>query len=458
MQILFISLRLLAIISLLDTVQVTADVDNRPFLVAMLDRPLKITTWNLEHMMSEAVFEKWTKACKPYDWDDRAARRAGKPVNLTYCDAHSGRDWPCADRQEALALRTSDAFEKKVEALRTRAIELDSDIYAFQEVSDAEAIARILPPDQYEILFIPDNIAINVGFAVRKELAPATSVRQVRELSVCGLHERTNPAEPSSCIDGASRTRPGLELSLNTGNQTVSLLNVHLKSSCRSHPVSNPPLDKLNARACQSEGFDQAKATAQYRNSVRRGCSHMRDQVPAIEAWVESQANAGNAFMILGDFNRDFERELRTRMPARLDGADAIAPIFPGSKIGSLLKEISDNNPDGAYLYLVRQKLKGRDRNCLAADGQSYKVRTCYRNLDHFLIGKYWAEAVSENPGGLTSFGRDYGDKGYCEANARPSDHCPFTLEIALPKAVSTNANKDVVDVTAQPATQFNTE
>jgi endonuclease/exonuclease/phosphatase family metal-dependent hydrolase len=452
MQTLFITLRLLAIITLSATAQVTANVHTMLSTIAMPDRPLTITTWNLEHMMSEVVFDKWVKACKPFAWDDAAARREGKPLNLTYCDAHSGRDWPCGDRQEALTLRTTAAFDKKVGALRARAIELNSDIYAFQEVSDAEAIARILPPDKYEILYIPDDVAINVGFAIRKELAPAASIRQVKALSVCERRDRTNPVDPSSCIGGSYRTRPGLELSLKAGNLTISLLNVHLKSSCRSHPVSNPPLDKLNARACQSQDFDQAEATAQYRNSVRRGCSLMRDQVPAIEAWVETQANAGNAFMILGDFNRDFGRELRTRIPARLDGADAKAPILPATRIGSLLKEISDDDPPGAYLYQARQKFEGRNRYCHAENGERYRVRTCHHHVDHFLIGKYWAEAVSNNPASLTSTGRDYGDKGYCAVNARPSDHCPLTLKIAVPGPY-TDEDSDVVETQTQPIT-----
>jgi hypothetical protein len=154
-----------------------------------------------------------------------------------------------------------------------------------------------------------------------------------------------------------------------------------------------------------------------------------------IEAWVEAQAQAGNDFMVLGDFNRDFVRELATGMPARLDGTHARDAILPTTAIGSILKEVSDSTPDGAYLYLARQRLATRDRTCRSADAQTYKVRGCHAGIDNFLIGKRWAESVTDKPKELSASGADYGDAAYCAENARPSDHCPVTLEIALPKA-----------------------
>lgn len=244
-----------------------------------------------------------------------------------------------------------------------------------------------------------------------------------------------DPADPASCIENSYRTRPGLELTLNTGDRTLALLNVHLKSSCRNYPVDEPPFDTLTARACNSPDFDQVEATAEYRASVARGCVLLRDQVPVIEDWVEAQAKAGNDFMVLGDFNRNFVGELQRGMPARLDGTDARDPILPGTEIGSMLKEVSDNRPDGTFLYLARQNIDGHDRTCHTPDGQTYKVRTCHEGIDHFLIGERWAEAVTAEPKRLTSTGQDYGDDAYCAAHARPSDHCPVTLEIAAPTA-----------------------
>ncbi len=430
-------------------VPVTPDPEPPPISpIAIPERPLRITTWNLEHMMSEAVFADWVAACAPHDWDDEAARAEGKPPTLTYCNAHSGMDWPCADRREALALRTPEAFDEKVEALRARATELDADIYAFQEVSDAAAVARILPPDTYEIFFAPAEIAMNVAFAVKRELAPAVAVEPLEALSVCAVSDRLDPADPARCIEGSYRTRPGLVLNLSAGEQTLSLLNVHLKSSCRGHPVSAPQLERLSASACRAPDFDQDAANATYRASVANGCGLLRDQVPAVEGWIEAQARAGRDFMVLGDFNRDFIRELREGMPARLDGTAARDPILPGTAIGSILKEWSDNVPEGTYLYLVRQDIDGRDRTCRAEDGGTYRVRTCHKGIDHFLIGKQWAEAVSEDPRSLRASGRDYGDAGYCAEHARPSDHCPVTLEIPLPSAAQIPAVPEPPPVT----------
>jgi endonuclease/exonuclease/phosphatase family metal-dependent hydrolase len=405
-----------------------------PPLATLPERPLRITTWNLQHMMSEPVFADWVAACAPHGWDDAAAQAAGKPVTLTYCNAHNGLNWPCGDRRESLPLDTPITFERKAAALRARAAELGADIYAFQEVSDPGAIARILPPD-YQVFLAPAPIAMNVAFAVRRELAGAATVQPVMGLSVCGVNDRRDPADPASCLDGTYRTRPGLELSLSTPTGKVALLNVHLKASCRSHPVSEPKLAGLQASACATPDFDQDAANARYRADVQEGCARLRDQVPVIEAWVEAQAQAGNDFMVLGDFNRDFVRELVTGMPARLDGTDARDPILPTTAIGSILKEVSDRNPDGSYLYLARQRLDTRDRTCRTPEGATYKVRGCHAGIDNFLIGQRWAESVTDNPKGLTATGADYGDAGYCAENARPSDHCPVTLEIALPRA-----------------------
>jgi endonuclease/exonuclease/phosphatase family metal-dependent hydrolase len=402
--------------------------------VVFPDRPLRITTWNLQHMMSEPVFAQWAAACAPHGWDDEAARAAGKPVTLTYCNAHNGLNWPCGDRQESLPLDTAAAFERKAAALRARAAALAADIYAFQEVSDPGAVARILPPD-YALFFVPAPVAMNVAFAVRQELAGAVQVRPLMALSVCDLPDRADPADPASCLEGVYRTRPGLELTLSTPSGTVALLNVHLKSSCRSHPVSAPRLDTLKARTCERPDFDQATADAEYRASVQAGCARLRDQVPAIEAWVDSQAEAGHNFMVLGDFNRDFVRELTTGMPARLDGTDARDPILPTTEIASVLKEVSDRSPPGTFLYLVRQRLDTQDRTCRTPAGETYQVQGCHERIDNFLIGSRWAESVSDDPKGLTATGSDYGDGGYCAENARPSDHCPITLEITLPKA-----------------------
>lgn len=70
--------------------------------------PLRITTWNLEHMMSEQAYERWRDFCgsPQINWDEKNARRAGKPADITFCNVHNGLNWPSQRYQEALPLQT----------------------------------------------------------------------------------------------------------------------------------------------------------------------------------------------------------------------------------------------------------------------------------------------------------------------------------------------------------------
>jgi hypothetical protein len=223
------------------------------------DRPLRIATWNLDHLMGEAVVGRWEAACAPHGWDDATARAAGKPVTLTYCDALSGQAWSCGDHQESLALRTPEAYAQKVAALLARAAVLDADIYAFQEVSDADAVARLLPPGAYAIYVIPAAVAMNVAFAVRKDLAQGATVGSLDRLSMSAPADRIDRTNPGSCSPGSYRTRPEPELTLNLADRSIALLNVHLKSGCRSDPISAPPIATLTGRACTTPRYDPAK-------------------------------------------------------------------------------------------------------------------------------------------------------------------------------------------------------
>ncbi len=378
------------------------------------EAPIRITTWNLEHMMSEDVYTQWREFCaqEAVGWDDTEAKKQGKSPELTYCSAHSGMHWPGNGYREALSLRTRENFQEKVNALKLRAAELDSDIFAFQEVSDAAAIGRILPEDRYTVFFrkMP-GIAMQVGYAVKKSLARTAAVRLIEDLAVCDVRDRIDLNNPSSCTEDSYRTRPGLELTVTIRGESVTFLNVHLKSSCRSYAVNDLP-ENAGKRA-------------------RRGCRMLRDQIPVLESWIDSRARNNELFVLLGDFNRDFVREITKKMPARLDGSSSKDPILAQTKIGSIFKELSDNDPDGADLYFEWQKINGPwKRTCTREDGSSYKVRSCHRGIDHLLFSKSFVKVFLDNRQRVAGEGSDYGDESYCADRARPSDHCPVSLTV----------------------------
>ncbi len=369
--------------------------------------PLELTTWNLEHMMSEAAFAEWAAFCEPHDWDDAAAVLAGKPRHLTYCNAHAGAFHKTPDRIESLPLRTPEAFQLKVDALAARAAELGSDIYAFQEVSDADAVRRILPAGAYDV-FVPDLVhPQNVAFAVKRGLGvSATDLRTVEDLVVCDLDN------PRHC------TRPGLELSVTHNGRPLRLLNVHLKSGCRRDPVNLP------------RGLSEQQYCALGRPDLTPGgaCAMLRAQVPALEAWIDGQAAADLSFIVLGDFNRDLFGDLRREARLCLDRAAsrsaAREPITGDTRIESLFREISDGSPAGADLWIAGLEIDTRKRNC----GGGLTVFGCHDEIDHFVLGDRLARSGVEDRRAHLATGRDYGDEGYCPGNAKPSDHCPVTL------------------------------
>jgi hypothetical protein len=376
--------------------------------------PIELTTWNLEHMMSEAVYDEWKAFCEPHDWDDAAAVAAGKPRHLTYCNAHAGAFHKTPERIESLPLRTPEAFQLKVDALAERARELDSDIYAFQEVSDAEAVYRIVPREHYDV-FVADVVhPQNVAYAVKKSLGvTADDVRTIEALVVC------SPSDPRHC------TRPGLELGIEHNGRALTLLNVHLKSGCAFDPVELP-------RGMSEDAYCAAGQPALAPDDA---CALLRAQIPALEAWIDAEAAADHDFLVLGDFNRhlmlDLRRDARLCMSRDEARAAAAEPIAEDTRIESLFWELSDAHPPAARLWLAEPAIDTRERNC----GDGLTVRGCHDVRDHFVLGDRLARAGVGDRREHTPTGRDYGDEFYCPGNPKPSDHCPVTL--VLPAAAA---------------------
>jgi hypothetical protein len=108
---------------------------------------ITLTTWNLQHMMSESTFDEWAAFCVKHGWDEEKVRAAGavKPKKLTYCNAHNGLLYPTTIK-ESKPLQTRAAYPEKVAALNKRRAELNSDIFALQEVGDEAAVRLVFPP------------------------------------------------------------------------------------------------------------------------------------------------------------------------------------------------------------------------------------------------------------------------------------------------------------------------
>ncbi len=154
-----------------------------------------------------------------------------------------------------LHTRTQADFDR----LRDYATELNADIVAVQEVDGYEAVRRVFPSDLYHLVMSKDRITQRVGIAIRR-----------------GIRYDPHPDVPLA-LDTNARLRSGVDVTLTTPSGNLRLLAVHLKQGCQ-----NPKLDRAQGRDCQT----------------------LFGQAVALRAWIGDRTAAGEAFVILGDFNR----------------------------------------------------------------------------------------------------------------------------------------------------------
>ncbi len=244
--------------------------------------------------------------------------------------------------------RWSDA---DLERLRAFAATLPADVIALQEI-DGEDVAREIFP-AHSFCFTKRRQVQNVGFAVRKGL----EFRCNRDYRALGLREDT--------------VRWGVDVTLEPGTpREFRLLAVHLKASCNRDPLS----------------------------VARDDCRILQRQVPVLEDWIDRRAKAGEAFGVIGDFNRRFDRE---RGAAR-DAAGAVVAIWP---------EIDDGEPPGADLVDP-----GVDHGALACNnGHGERMP-----IDYLILGERLAARLV--PDSFRVWG--YPDGG------RWPDHCVISIEL----------------------------
>jgi exonuclease III len=247
--------------------------------------------------------------------------------------------------------------------LRSYAERLDADIVAFQEVETAAAASRVFDPAVYDIVmsgqpypppsgtcgshngqtFLPQR----TGFAIRK-----------------GIAFNVNP--PLEALDVGREGRPlrwGVDVTLE-GKQPIRLMSVHLKSGC-------------------SAGF----------KADDEDCPPLMAQVLVLESWIDAREKAGEAFAVLGDFNR------------RLKPGDV-----------EVWQAWDDGDPAGLDLHIAALEADGGPRSP-GCDGGRYPDF-----IDHIVLSDrafmQWDRA---------SFSElVYAERG----DAMPSDHCPVAVKL----------------------------
>ena len=194
---------------------------------------------------------------------------------------------------EGPAARQNSDFQK----LKDIATDLNADIIALQEVENKAAARRVFDSSIYNFFITepqPGNTFPQMtGFAVRKTI----DVQPNPEFDELQLN---NP-----------NLRSGTDITVGSGNKTLRLLSIHLKSSCFEGDLGNPS---------------------------NRDCKKLAKQVPILEQWIDERANENIPFIVLGDWNR------------RMDDFDDI------------WKEIDDATPTNANL--LRIPPKGVNQDC----------------------------------------------------------------------------------------------
>jgi endonuclease/exonuclease/phosphatase family metal-dependent hydrolase len=152
--------------------------------------------------------------------------------------------------------------------LQRYAEQLNADIVALQEVDGQLAAARVFDATAYDFHFTGETDVQRPGFAIRR-----------------GLVWRANPDLMALDLapDARLSLRRGADITVEIAGRSLRLLNVHLRAGC------------IWDRIAKSE---------------RVPCAELARQASVIADWIAARRAAGEAFAVLGDFNRRMDSEV----------------------------------------------------------------------------------------------------------------------------------------------------
>ncbi|GAB6967903.1 hypothetical protein JCM25156A_19400 [Komagataeibacter kakiaceti JCM 25156] len=230
----------------------------------------------------------------------------------------------------------------ELDRLARYARRLAPDIVALEEIDTAALAARLFPAPAYHIILSGDHVVQKVALAIRAGL----SVERHPDVTALDVYPP----------DAPHHLRSGLDLSIGAGPDRLRLLVVHLKAGCRdSGPRERKP-----------------------------ACGTLLRQMAVIQDWILERQDEGEAFAVLGDFNR------------------LLAPDDPA------LRMLAENGP-------LTLTTAGHASPC--AQGGYF--------IDHIILGgaaRGWLQPDSLR---VMLYRAD--------ETARLSDHCPVSVRLALP-------------------------
>ena len=239
--------------------------------------------------------------------------------------------------------------------LKEYAALLNADVVALQEIENEQALAKVFDPDLYRF-FVSERrgkAKQRTAFAVRKTVV----VRRHPDL------EKMNTT---------GYLRHGVDIEIVVGTKSIRFLAVHLKSFCFEKPLPEPSVEGSH-------------------------CEKLASQVPVLEQWIDQRAANGTPFVVLGDFNRRFDK--------------------PGDDFWS---EIDDGEPYGLDLSRATE---GRSSQCWAGKYSRY--------IDHIVYDVQVSKWVV--PGSFEQL--VYSENENLQELL--SDHCPVAVTLDVPPSGS---------------------
>ncbi len=236
-------------------------------------------------------------------------------------------------------IRQPEDFDR----LAAYAHELNADVIAIEEVDNADTARRLFPPDAYSIHMSRDHVRQRVGIVVRR-----------------GLRYDLDPDVTAIALDPEAHLRSGVDITLRPPSGPLRVLAVHLKQGCQYYSFGRSP---------------------------RTVCVTLMSQFDIVAQWIAARRVEAVPFLVLGDFNRGFDKD------------------------DAFIKDIRAAAP------LTR-----------ATEGYSSPCWGHESFIDHIMIGGPARDWVVRNSLRVLTYNET--DPAWKE---RLSDHCPVSVRLAVP-------------------------
>lgn len=249
----------------------------------------------------------------------------------------------------------------EINLLQTYAKKINADIYILQEISGINALQPIFG-DAYHYYITPDGGSMKLAIAIKKDMQ-AEQISDPRHIAT---------------INVTNTIRGGLELNLRLGTEPIDILGVHLKSFCHDAPLSRNTKD----------------------------CRILKSQIAPLKQWMRSRIEAMHPFIIVGDFNRRFDKETLNRSATSSLNSEAMIDNW-------MWASLFDENASGYQAGLVRPNRFNKSK-CLNGKYPYF--------IDHFIMNEPAANLVE-----IGSF-QEYFTDLPLDIESKLSDHCPVSL------------------------------